>query len=222
MGSCASASCQIGCGCKQAALVSSTGKDLRKVGCSTCTSRCKASGKVFEKLEEPVVFGMEVLLLLHLAAKNGNTELLAQSVAKPGVKLEVTDSSGSTPLHYATRYGQKEAAAILIQAGASLEARDNGGSMPLHCAASRGHLDTLSLLLDARSDISAVDNLGNSALHLVAAKSCDCSDQVGQLLLDKGAEINLQNIYGETPLACADDLGSRSFTDLLRKCGGTR
>jgi tankyrase len=160
-------------------------------------------------------------MLLHSAAKSGNMQLLTRSVAMPGVKLEVTDRSGSTPLHYAVRYGQKEAVAFLIQAGASLDARDAWGSMPLHVAASEGQSEALKLLLDAGSDIRAVDNAGNSALHLTAARSWG-SDNVGQLLLDAGAEINLKNIYGDTPLACADDLGSRSFTDLLRKCGGTR
>jgi len=232
MGGCAS--CQKGSGCKcgccgkrPAEPVSPKGKNLRKVSCSgtgnsTYSGRCEAAGKLLEKPKEAVDVDTEVTLLLHSAAKNGNMQWSTQSVAMPSVKFDITDRLGSTPLHYAARYGQKEVVTFLIQVGASLEARDDEGFMPLHCAASTGHSETLSLLLDARSDISAVDNLGNSALHLVAAKSCDCSDQVGQLLLDKGAEINLQNIYGETPLACADDLGSRSFTDLLCKCGGTR
>jgi len=207
--------------------VSPKGKNLRKVSCSgtgnsTYSGRCEAAGKLLEKPKEAVDVDTEVTLLLHSAAKNGNMQWSTQSVAMPSVKFDVTDRSGSTALHHAVRYGQKEAVTVLIQVGASLEARDVYGFMPLHCAASTGHSETLTLLLDARSDIRAVDNLGNSALHLAAARSCVCSDQIGQLLLDEGADINLKNIHGYTPLACADDDGSRSFTDLLRKCGGTR
>lgn len=232
MGGCAS--CQKGSGCKcgccgkrPAEPVSPKGKNLRKVSCSgtgnsSSLRRCEAAGKLLGKLEEAVVVDTDVMLLLHSAAKNGNMQWSTQSVAMPSVKFDITDRLGSTPLHYAARYGQKEVVTFLIQVGASLEARDVYGFMPLHCAASTGHSETLTLLLDARSDIRAVDNLGNSALHLAAARSCVCSDQIGQLLLDEGADINLKNIHGYTPLACADDDGSRSFTDLLRKCGGTR
>mmetsp|Transcript_26869 Transcript_26869/g.52616 ORF Transcript_26869/g.52616 Transcript_26869/m.52616 type:complete len:234 (-) Transcript_26869:131-832(-) len=233
MGGCASASCQRGSGHKfgrygkgPAALMKPTGKHLRKATVSgtgnyTYSRQLRATDKPYENREKAVVVNGEVTLLLHMAAKSGKNQLLTHSVAMPGVKLEDTDCLGSTPLHYAARFGQKEAVAILIQAGASIEARDAEGSMPLHAAASAGHLETLSLLLDARSDISAVDDKGNSALHLAAARSWS-SDQIGQLLLDEGAEVNLTNFYGYTPLACADDWGSRSFTDLIRKCGGTR
>lgn len=158
---------------------------------------------------------------LHDAAKKGDVQQLAQCLAVPGANLEVTDCTGSTPLHYAAREGQENTASMLIQAGASLAARDADGCMPLHGAASTGHVGTMRLLLHARSDVCALDHKGNTVLHLAAERAWG-SDEAGRLLLDARAEVNLKNATGYTPLACADDLGSRVFTDLLRESGGIR
>jgi len=158
---------------------------------------------------------------LHAAAKNGDMQQLDQSLAMPDANLEVTDCTGSTPLHYAAREGQEKAATVLIQAGASLSARDAEGCLPLHGAASTGHPEVIRLLLHARSDVCAVDIKGNTALHLAAARIWG-GDEAGRLLLDTRAEVNVKNVNGYTPLACADDWGSRAFTDLLRECGGIR
>mmetsp|Transcript_100907 Transcript_100907/g.200448 ORF Transcript_100907/g.200448 Transcript_100907/m.200448 type:complete len:230 (-) Transcript_100907:257-946(-) len=158
---------------------------------------------------------------MHAAAKKGDLQHLAQMVSTPGANLEVTDCLNATPLHYAVREGQEKAAAALIQAGASLAARDADGCLPLHSAATTGHPEAIRLLLHARSDTCAVDHQGNTALHLAAARVWG-GDDVGRLLMDAKAEVNLKNVNGYTPLACADDWGSRAFTDILRECGGIR
>lgn len=165
--------------------------------------------------------GVATMSELHAAAKEGDLQQLAQCLAMPGANLEVTDSTGSTPLHYAAREGQEKAASVLIQAGASLAARDAEGCQPLHSAASTGHQEAIRLLLQARSDVCAVDHKGNTVLHLAAERIWG-SDEAGRLLLNARAEVNLKNVHGYTPLACADDLGSRAFTDLLREFGGIR
>jgi len=178
-------------------------------------------GEATHSLLEAAGIPAETMSELHAAAKNGNMQQLAQSLAMPGANLEVTDSAGSTPLHYAAREGQEKAAAALIQAGSSLGARDAEGCLPLHGAASTGHPEAIRLLLNARSEVCAVDHKGNTALHLAAARIWG-GDEVGRLLLDAKAEVNVKNINGYTPLACADDWGSRAFTDALRECGGVR
>mmetsp|Transcript_47937 Transcript_47937/g.95375 ORF Transcript_47937/g.95375 Transcript_47937/m.95375 type:complete len:232 (-) Transcript_47937:290-985(-) len=189
---------------------------------SAYSKKCEAAAKLLQEREESAARNREESMLeLHAAAKSGDLQLLAKHMAMPGVKLDVTDRLGSTPLHYAAKFGQAKVAAILIQAGASMETRDAEGFLPLHAAASTGRVETLRLLVDARSDVRAVDKQGNSALHLAAARSWD-NNQAGRLLLDAGAEVNSQNINGYTPLACADDWGSREFTAFLRDRGGIR
>lgn len=51
-----------------------------------------------------------------------------------GDDLGATDSAGFTPLHFAARQGQAEAAKLLIDAGAPREARNKFGKTPLWVA----------------------------------------------------------------------------------------
>jgi len=201
-------------------MISPTNKRVRMMSFSG-TGIGRRRSEDTHKLLEAASMNAATMSELHEAARNGNMQQLAQGMAMPDANLEVTDCLASTPLHYAAREGQEKAAAVLIQAGASLAARDAEGCLPLHGAASTGHPETIKLLLHARSDVSAVDYKGNTALHLAAARIWG-NDDVGRLLLDAGAEVNSKNANGYTPLACADDWGSRAFTDLLRQRGGVR
>jgi ankyrin repeat protein len=76
-------------------------------------------------------------------------------------------------------------------------------------------------------DVNAVDTLGNSALHYAAFMR---RDSIVQLLVDRGARLDVPNVYGETPLYLSELViqfagGGRTETEqsttgaLLRKLG---
>ena len=58
-------------------------------------------------------------------------------------------ANGSTPLHYAARYGKSSIANLLVQVNASPTAVDNGGDTPAQDAKQYGHGDLAAMLLEA-------------------------------------------------------------------------
>jgi len=72
------------------------------------------------------------------------TQLLIERGANPNTR----DSGGSTPLHYASKYGRIEVARVLIEHGASVKVENNDGKTPLDVAsgAQREEINKLLLL----------------------------------------------------------------------------
>ncbi|CAD8173229.1 unnamed protein product [Paramecium octaurelia] len=68
--------------------------------------------------------------LIHLAASNPSIEILEYFIEK-SQNLEITDSIGRTPLHYAVNSGQLKNVELLIKKGAKIEAQTIGGDTPL-------------------------------------------------------------------------------------------
>ncbi|MES2345474.1 MAG: ankyrin repeat domain-containing protein [Chlamydiota bacterium] len=68
---------------------------------------------------------------------------------------------------------------------------------PLHTAVLQKNIDKVIELLDAGCDLNEYDSDGSTALHLAIRKN---SAELFQLLLEKGAHLELKNVYGYTPL----------------------
>ncbi len=71
---------------------------------------------------------------------------------------------GMTPLLYAARDGQADAARMLMAAGADVELADANGIRPLLMAVLNNHLDVARLLLERRANVNADDFWGRSPL----------------------------------------------------------
>jgi ankyrin repeat protein len=84
---------------------------------------------------------------LHYAAANDRPRLV-QFLLQRGAGLEVTDSSGMTPLADATKAASLEALKLLLEAGASTEAKDRRGRLPLTSAIYSEEAAVVQLLLD--------------------------------------------------------------------------
>lgn len=70
---------------------------------------------------------------------------------------------------------------------------------PLHFACAKERTDFVRYLLDQGADPNAVEQTNKTALHIAASESRE-SDEILQMLIDKGAEIDAVTIGGETPL----------------------
>lgn len=95
----------------------------------------------------------------------------------------------------------------LASAGASLKAVDNFGYTALHFACNRdGSAEGLIACLEiGGAELNAKETeQGNTALHFAAANG---SFKKVKALVEAGAEINIQNAVGNTPLmsACIND-----------------
>lgn len=117
------------------------------------------------------------LTALHLAAGNGNKELV-EFLIKKGATINAKAEDGLTPLHWAVVKGFKDVKGdhkgvieLLIAKGADVNAKtkDNrgDGGTPLHFAVRTTHPDKeiITLLIAKGADVNAKDSFGKTPLH---------------------------------------------------------
>lgn len=134
---------------------------------------------------------------------------LIAPILKTGVKFEIKDCQGQTPLLLACSPVDKSYRGTedestpreLILAGADINATDNTGSTPLQLAAQSGLLETVTLLLEKGASLSATNNAGLSPLfYALSHPYYQTKLKLTKTLLDAGAELLITGPNGETPL----------------------
>lgn len=121
---------------------------------------------------------------------------------------EVSELTGTRPLHYAAYRGNFEIVVELLNAGASPNARSvssktirRDGGAPLHLAADGGNIKIVAALLKAGADPSAKDKSGWTPLHYAAF---DGHAEIVATLLDAGADATAKDKLGRTPIMIND------------------
>ena len=161
--------------------------------------------------------------LLHEAAWK-NEYRAAQLLLENGAKSRVS-KFGATPLHYAAWKNAVEVAKLLLAYGADVEAKHRHGDTPLHTAAGWYSPEVAKLLIDNGADVNARrDNDGQSGyfggdmtpiLYALFAwqrfsgwtdADRDKRDEVVQLLIDGGADVNAMATTGIKAGYTAKDL----------------
>ncbi len=140
--------------------------------------------------------------------------------------------NGHGPLHQAARANSLEVVDLLLAAGADPSAPDGQGVTPLMRAADSVALDAGRRLLAAGAEINAQhDPDGNTALtHLVGGMfrrrmtgeaPPNGSDPIGfaRLLLERGADPNLENRSGDEPLKAVVAMQDAPLLELLLEHG---
>lgn len=136
---------------------------------------------------------------LHEAAIFDDPKKVAQ-LASDRSKVDAVDAYGRTPLYWALRCNEDEAADALINAGASLTAVDKQHKTILQVAAWANRPDVVKKAVAAGADVNAVDDEGYTALHWAAGSD---AAEIGQFLLAKHANVNAATHSGDTPLMMA-------------------
>ena len=86
---------------------------------------------------------------LFRATREGNTDMVRSLLSAPGIDVNATDETGSTPLLEAARYGHDDICRILIAAGANLKSKDRDGKTALQLAIKGDHNDVVRVLKQA-------------------------------------------------------------------------
>jgi ankyrin repeat protein len=86
---------------------------------------------------------------LFRATREGNTDMVRSLTSAPGVDVNATDETGSTPLLEAARFGHDEICRILIAAGANVKAKDKNGKTALQLAIQGDHDEVVRVLKQA-------------------------------------------------------------------------
>ncbi|KAL5285092.1 TRPA1 family protein [Megaselia abdita] len=128
--------------------------------------------------------------------------------------LNEKDSTGCSPLHYASREGHIRSLENLIQLGACVNLKNNNNESPLHFAARYGRYNTVKQLLDSEKGsfiINESDGEGLTPLHISSQHG---HTRVVQLLLNRGALLHRDH-KGRTPLHLAAMCGHTETMNLL-------
>ncbi|KAH6822185.1 acyl-CoA binding protein 2 [Perilla frutescens var. hirtella] len=117
--------------------------------------------------EEP---GSELKLdAIHAFAREGDEENLLKCI-ESGVPLNVKDSEGRTPLHWAVDRGHLNITALLLNKNADVNAKDGEGQSPLHYAAVCERTTIAELLVKHGADIELQDDEGNAPRDLCESR----------------------------------------------------
>jgi Ankyrin repeats (3 copies) len=117
------------------------------------------------------------------------------------------------PLHIAAEKGYDEIVSYLIQTGASVHARNYQAETPLHLAASYAPARTSKILIDAGSEVDAINIYGCTPLHRAA--TFIGQEDVINLLIQNGADVNKKDDNSKTPLKWATERGNTAGINLL-------
>lgn len=122
--------------------------------------------------------------------------------------IDARDRCGQTPLHVACAYGQLHIAQFLVQEkNANVNVVDEDGWVPLYTTCryagqAENRAKIAKLLLANGANVNAkVLGSNRTALHQVCRN--DSNIQLVHVLLNHGAEINVQDCIGRTPLYSA-------------------
>ncbi len=122
--------------------------------------------------------------------------LLLECFIRKGANIEYTNEHGFTPLMYAASLGQHFSVATLVKYGAAINAQDNSGWTALHWATDSG------------------ENIKSSE-----AKQRGDHWKTVKLLVNKQANLDIQNDQGLTPLMWATGFARSNIAVTLVKNG---
>ncbi len=158
---------------------------------------------------------------LQLAAACGATDA-CRALLEAGVDKDVADARGSTALHLAASGGHVDVVNALLDAGARLRL-NKVNKTPLHDAAWAGHTECVVVLVPAARKAGLLDAVGDDgrvALHCASL----CTDpRIVDALLKAGANPDVVDLRGRTPLDWARDLmrasGDATVAQKLQNAG---
>ncbi len=146
---------------------------------------------------------------VHMAARNGHTDMLAVMIQK-GVDVNLPEDApadaGTTPLHEACRYGHADAVTLLMEAGADDTRKNSGEETPAHCAVqgrTPGRELTNEVRLKVLQQLKHLDipgKNGRTPLMLVQQLNLTAAKELFPVFSEKGVDVNRRDRRGMTAL----------------------
>ncbi|CAC5408456.1 ANK [Mytilus coruscus] len=139
---------------------------------------------------------------LHFAASQNFQEVVAcllQNEADPNL----INDHGCSSMLLAARSGYKVVVDYLLRYGGNPNLSCNDGTTPLMSAAQEGHFDTMLTLIDGKADLNLQNNEEKSKQSALLLATRYGRIQCVKGLIEKGADKELSDIHGTSPLLVA-------------------
>jgi uncharacterized protein len=157
-----------------------------------------------------------------MAATYGNRIEMVAALIKAGADVNLRDDRLNNPFLYAGAEGLLEILKLTYEAGADPTLTNRYGGIALIPASERGHVEVVNYLLEyTTSHVNHVNNLGWTALleAIILSDGGPKHQEIVRLLIEHGADVNLADGEGMTPLAHAKAKGYQEIQELLETAG---
>jgi ankyrin repeat protein len=157
---------------------------------------------------DPNAADMDGRTALHVSILKGQSDLARRIGRNPNLDVNRQDRDGRTALHLAVKMESPGTAlALLSQPDINLAVADRRGRTVLHEAVAAGFTTVDQRLVNALLDhedcpVDASDAGGRTALHIAARNG---SRPLCRALLECGADQQVRDVQGSTPLSLARD-----------------
>ena len=156
-----------------------------------------------------------------IAAAYGDHVDVARALIAAGADVNTQDNTQQSAYLIPTADGGLAMLRLTLANGADVHSLDSYNGTGLIRAADRGHVDIIQELLNTEIKIDHVNRLGWTALleAIILGDGGERHTEVVRLLVDAGADVNLADSAGVTPLAHAKQRGFAAMIEILESAG---
>lgn len=158
---------------------------------------------------------------LMIAVYNADNQI-AEALIKAGADVNAQDNMQNSPFLYAGAEGNVQVLNLCLSHGADFKRYNRYGGTALIPASEKGHLAIVEILCKIKNfPINHVNNLGWTALieAVILSKESETQSAIVKTLVQAGADINITDSDGITPLAHARARKLKDIVQILTKAG---
>lgn len=155
-----------------------------------------------------------------MAATYNNKAETVKALIDKGADLNIRDDNLDNVLLHAGAQGFLEIVKLAIDAGADTKLTNRFGGTALIPASERGHVEVVrELLTHSDIEVDHINNLHWTALleAVILGSGGEQHQQIVQLLIDHGADVQIGDREGITPLQHAQKRGFQEIETILTK-----
>lgn len=168
---------------------------------------------------DPVDASGRTPLLIAVERNHGGAAAL---LIAAGANINAQAANADTPWLLAAALGRADMLRLMIPKGPDFTIRNRFGGNALIPACERGHVEAVRVLLTSGIDINHINNLGWTCLLeiVILGDGGPRHTEVARLVLAAGANPNIADKDGVSPLAHARRKGQREIERLIEAAGG--
>jgi ankyrin repeat protein len=151
-----------------------------------------------------------------------NHTAAAKVLIEAGSNINAQAANSDTPWLLAGARGRTEMIRLMIPRGPDYALRNRYGGSALIPACHYGHVETVRLLLTTKINVNQINNLGWTCLLeiVILGDGGPAHVEITRLVLAAGADPNINDNQGVSPLAHARQRGQAEVAKLIAQAGG--